>query len=139
MERAATQAAMVQRIFTFQAVRYLLASVGALAADTGLFALLLTAGAAPVIASIAGYCCGIAVHWLLSSRAVFAASVARDNRGRNRQKALFVVSALVGLLLTAMIVGMLAQLGVDARLAKGVAIVVSFAATWLMRERVVFR
>lgn len=129
----------MQRIFNLQLVRYLLASVGALAVDTGVFLMLLMAAASPIAASIVGYCCGIVAHWLLSSRKVFAASVARDSRGRNRQKALFLASALVGLVLTAVIVGTLDRLGFDARYAKVIAIAASFVATWLMRERVVFR
>ncbi|MCX7284430.1 MAG: GtrA family protein [Novosphingobium sp.] len=140
MTGAATQGAIVQRIFNLQLVRYGLASIVALAVDTGMFLLLLSfVAASPVIASIGGYACGIVAHWLLSSRTVFAASVASDSRGRNRQKALFLASALLGLALTAVIVGTLDAFGFDVRLAKVVAIVASFAATWLMRERLVFR
>ncbi len=118
--------------------RYLLASVAALGVDTGCFLALMRLGLAPAPASATGYMIGIAVHWMLSSRAVFAASVAPRGSRRARQKALFVGSALVGLMLTIAVVGTGAALGLDPRMAKVLAVVISFAATWLLRQRVVF-
>jgi putative flippase GtrA len=120
-------------------VRYLLASVGALAADIGSFLALLALGTWPAAASAASYSLGIAVHWLLSSRAVFSDLTAARGAVRTRQKALFVGSALVGLALTTAIVWTGAAGGLDPRAAKAVAIVASFAVTWLLRSRVVFR
>jgi putative flippase GtrA len=118
--------------------RYLAASVAALAADMGSFLVLLHLGLAPAPASALGYAIGILAHWLLSSRAVFSDQVAARGARRTRQKALFVGSALIGLGLTTLIVGTGAALGVDPRMAKLVAVAVSFAATWLLRQRVVF-
>ena len=126
------------RILTATLVRYLLASVAALAADMGSFLALLRLGLTPAPASAAGYALGILAHWLLSSRAVFSDQVAARGRRRTRQKALFVGSALVGLALTTAIVGTGTALGLDPRLAKLAAVAVSFAATWLLRQRVVF-
>ena len=120
-------------------VRYLLASVGALAADVGCFLALLAIGLGAGAASALGYCLGIAVHWVLSSRAVFPDSVASRGLARARQKALFVTSALVGLGLTTAIVWTGARAGLDPRLAKLAAIAVSFTVTWLLRSRMVFR
>lgn len=120
-------------------VRYGLASVGALAIDVGSFLAVLAAGLPAVAASALGYSIGIVTHWLLSSRAVFADSVAERGPGRTRQKALFVGSALIGLALTTAIVGVADAGGLDPRVAKLGAIVVSFAATWMLRNRVVFR
>jgi putative flippase GtrA len=120
-------------------VRYILASVGALAVDMGTFLALLSAGVPPVAASALGYGVGIAAHWILSSRKVFADQVAQSGRERTRQKAMFVVSALIGLGVTTVIVGGASAGGLDPRLAKLVAVVVSFAVTWLLRTRVVFR
>ena len=120
-------------------VRYGLASVGALAIDVGSFLAALAAGAPAAAASALGYSIGIATHWLLSSRAVFADSVAERGPDRTRQKALFVGSALIGLALTTAIVGLADAGGLDPRVAKLAAIVVSFAATWMLRNRVVFR
>ena len=120
-------------------IRYLAASVGALAVDFGSFLAFLSLGIAAAPASAAGSALGIAAHWLLSSRAVFAQSVAARGPERTRQKAMFAGSALVGLGLTTGIVAGAASLGIDPRLAKLAAIVVSFAATWLLREKIVFR
>ncbi len=119
-------------------LRYVMASIVALAADMGSFLALLALGAAATPASAAGYALGIAVHWLASSRAVFADSVAARGRGRSRQKALFVGSALIGLGITTAMVGAGAAAGIDPRAAKFAAIIVSFAATWGLRNRFVF-
>lgn len=127
------------RIGDVRLVRYLLASVGALAADVACFLALLGLGAAAAPASAAGYCLGIAVHWVLSSRAVFADSVATRGLARTRQKALFVISALIGLALTTLIVWTGARAGLDPRLAKLAAVGASFTVTWLLRSRIIFR
>lgn len=120
-------------------VRYVLASVGALAADVGAFLGLLALGAAAVPASALGYTVGILVHWMFSSRTVFHETVAQERAARTWQKALFVLSALVGLGLTTAIVGAGEAAGFDPRLAKLFAIAVSFAVTWLLRAQIVFR
>ncbi|WP_338241897.1 GtrA family protein [Aurantiacibacter hainanensis] len=131
--------AVFMRMIDTRLVRYLLASVGALAVDMGTFLALLSLGMWAAGASAVGYCLGIGAHWLMSSRAVFVGNVAHEGMARTRQKALFVVSALVGLGLTTAIVWAGDVSGFDPRLAKLVAIAVSFTATWLLRSRVVFR
>lgn len=120
-------------------IRYVLASVGALAVDVGSFLALLALGIAAAPASAIGYSLGILAHWLMSSRAVFHDTVAERGMARTRQKALFVISALVGLALTTAIVGVGDRSGFDPRIAKGAAIIVSFLVTWLIRSRIVFR
>lgn len=121
-------------------LNYLLASVLALGSDAGLFLLLLDSGLSPMAASAVGYCAGILVHWLVSSRLVFAdGAAARGTGERHRQKLLFVGSALIGLALTTAIVGTGSALGLDPRLAKLAAIVVSFQTTYLLRRHIVFR
>ncbi len=132
-------AAVFMRMIDKRLVRYLLASVGALAVDMGTFLALLSLGMWAAGASAVGYCLGIAAHWLMSSRAVFIGNVARRGAARTRQKALFVISAMIGLGLTTAIVWAGDISGFDPRVAKLVAIAVSFAATWLLRSRVVFR
>ncbi len=131
--------ALLARLGDVRLVRYLLASVGALAVDVCCFLALLTSGVWPASASAVGYCAGIAAHWLLSSRAVFADTVAARGLARTRQKAMFVISALIGLALTSGIVWAGDTVGIDPRAAKLVAIAVSFAATWLLRSKIVFR
>lgn len=130
---------MIGRFADIRFIRYLLASIGALAVDMGCFLALLALGVWPAWAGAIGYCAGIAAHWLMSSRAVFSDSVAIVGSARRRQKALFVGSALVGLALTTVIVWAGHSVGIDPRLAKMVAIAASFVATWLLRSRVVFR
>ena len=119
--------------------RYGLASVGALAVDLGCFLALLALAAPAAVASAIGYALGILAHWLLSSRAVFTDSVAARGRGRTRQKALFVGSALIGLAITTAIVGAGDLAGLDPRIAKVAAIAASFSVTWMLRNRIVFR
>lgn len=130
---------LLYRLRTTTVIRYGIASVGALAVDMGLFLALLSGGMAAAAASALGYSAGIVAHWILSSRKVFADSVAARGAARTRQKALFVVSALIGLAITTAIVGLATALHGDPRLAKLVAIVASFTATWLLRKHLVFR
>lgn len=118
--------------------RYIAASAVALGFDMGSFLVLLAVGMHAASASALSYSLGIVVHWFISSRAVFVAGVAERGPARTRQKALFVASALIGLALTAGIVGLGSAIGVDPRLAKLAAVGVSFVATWLLRARIVF-
>ena len=131
--------ALVHKLRDIRFIRYILASVGALAVDVGVFLALLSVGVMAAVASAIGYSFGILAHWLMSSRAVFQDTVAEGGMARTRQKALFVISALVGLGLTTLIVGAGDYAGGDPRLAKVLAIAVSFFATWLIRSRIVFR
>ena len=131
--------ALFHRLGGFRLLRYLIASVGALAVDMGLFLALLSLGSWPAGASAASYCAGILAHWLMSSRAVFIGGVAERGIARTRQKALFVISALAGLALTTAIVWTGDNAGMDPRIAKLIAIAVSFVVTWLLRSKIVFR
>jgi len=130
---------MLRRLSDITFLRYIAASAMALGVDMGTFLALLAAGALPTVAAAMGYSFGIITHWLLSSRAVFTDGVADRGPERTRQKALFVVSALLGLALTTGIVGLGGLAGLDPRLAKLAAIAASFTVTWLMREKIVFR
>lgn len=118
--------------------RYVMASAVALGADLALFMLLLNIAVAPVPASAAGYSFGLLVHWFASSRLVFARQGVPFVSRRRRQKLLFVASAMIGLVITAAIVGLGSHLGFDPRLAKLAAIAVSFQTTYLLRRTVVF-
>jgi putative flippase GtrA len=121
-------------------IRYVVVSVGALAVDMGVFLALLKAGMVSPIAAAIGYGIGIIAHWTLSSRKVFQDRVSqRGTRERTQQKAMFVVSALLGLVVTMSIVGVGDALGLDPRIAKLMAIVISFALTYLLRNVVIFR
>ena len=130
--------AMLQRLRNVTLLRYLIASALSLGIDLGSFMLLLAIGAAAAPAAAASYALGILAHWVISSRKVFADSVATRGSARTRQKAMFVISALVGLGITTMIVGTGTHAGIDPHLAKLAAIVTSFTATWLLRSRIIF-
>jgi putative flippase GtrA len=125
---------MLDRIYT----RYLGASAASLGVDFATFMAALSAGLPPALAAAFGYAAGILCHWLISSRIVFVGRVAADSPGRRQQQALFVLSALVGLGITTAIVGLGSRYGIDPRIAKGIAIVISFQATYVLRKKVVF-
>lgn len=130
--------ALLARFGDIRFVRYVLASLGALAADIGCFMALIAHGHSAAAAAATGYGVGILAHWFLSSRKVFTGMVAPGGRARTRQKALFVLSAMVGLGCTTAIVGLGGLAGIDPGLAKLTAIPTSFLATWAIRSRIVF-
>ena len=125
---------MLDQIYT----RYIGASVVSLGIDFAIFMAALSLGVPPALAAATGYISGIVCHWAISTRLVFTAQVATSAAGRRQQQALFVLSALVGLGITTGIVGIGSYFGLDPRIAKGVAIVVSFQATYVLRKKVVF-
>ena len=121
-------------------LRYVAVSIGALAADMTVFLLLLEIGMPAMAASAVGYSVGIFAHWILSSRKVFHDRVSEKGTvARTQQKAMFLASALMGLVLTMIVVGAGTALGIDARIAKVVAITTSFLLTYLLRNVVIFR
>lgn len=120
-------------------LRYLVASAVALAADLGCFLAALSLGLAAVPAAVLGYCAGLQVHWLISSRFVFSPETVWRGRAAVAQQLLFASTAMVGLALTAGVVWAGTQAGADPRLAKLAAIGASFVATYLLRVTAVFR
>ena len=79
------------------------------------------------------------MHWVLSASTVFARGAGdRGSSRRRRQKLLFSASALVGLGITTVIVGLGASLEWDVRVAKLLAIGISFAAVWVLRRLYIF-
>ena len=131
--------AIAARLLDLRLVRYLLASAVALGADLGSFLAMYALGVFVPAAYAASYSLGILVHWLISSRMVFADAVAERGIARTRQKALFVISALMGLALTTAIGSFSVYAGVHPIMGKMIAVVASFALTWLLRSRIVFR
>ena len=121
-------------------LRYVAVSVGALATDMIVFLLLLETGMPGTAASAVGYSVGIFAHWILSSRKVFNDRVSeKGTAARMQQKAMFLASALIGLVLTIIVVGAGTALGMDPRVAKVAAIATAFVLTYLLRNVVIFR
>ena len=130
--------AALTRLLSPLYMRYVAVSAGALAVDFLCFMALIEGGMPAAPAAAVGYSLGVLAHWLLSSRAVFAETVAAPGAGRYRQQAMFAGSALAGLGVTVAIVSAGAALGLDPRLAKLAAVAVSFQLTFVLRRRVVF-
>jgi putative flippase GtrA len=121
-------------------LRYVAVSVGALATDMIVFLLLLETGMPGTAASAVGYSVGIFAHWILSSRKVFHDRVSeKGTSARSQQKAMFLGSAILGLVLTIIVVGAGTALGIDPRIAKVAAIATAFVLTYLLRNVVIFR
>ena len=119
-------------------LRYLAASVVALGVDFSMFLALQASGMSIALLSALSYSAGVLMHWLISSRLVFAGELRDVGIERARQQALFLLSDFAGLLITVAIVSLAVQFGLDARLAKLVAIAASFQATYLLRSKIVF-
>lgn len=129
--------ALAQRLSSITYSRYFAVSVAALTIDLGLFMLLRNLGIALPVVAMLSYGAGILAHWILSSRMVFANDLRARGSGRRRQQLMFILSALIGLLLTTLIVTAASRL-IDPRLAKLIAVGVSFQVTYLLRSRIVF-
>jgi putative flippase GtrA len=119
-------------------LRYLAASVVALGVDVSMFLALQASGMPIALLSALSYSAGILMHWLISSRLVFAGELRDVGIDRARQQALFLLSAFAGLLITVAIVSLAVQFGLDARLAKLIAVAASFQVTYLLRAKIVF-
>jgi putative flippase GtrA len=136
MDRAIASALVLWHRFTI--TRYLAASIIALAFDVALFSSLVAMSVDPTLASAAGYCAGIVIHWLVSANIVFTGKT-RDGAALHIQRALFAGSAVVGLAITVVTVETLGRAGVHPIPSKGAAIGVSFVAVYAMRKWGVFR
>lgn len=136
MERAIASAMQLWQRFTI--TRYLVASVIALAFDVALFSSLVAVEFDPTLASAAGYCAGIVIHWMVSANFVFTGK-ARAGAALHLQRALFAGSALAGLGITVATVEVLGRAGIHPIPSKGAAVAVSFFAVYALRKWGVFR
>ena len=121
-----------------QLARYVLISGLAFALDLTVFLQLMPLGVSPVLASVAGYLCGTQLHWLLSTRLVFAAGVRQDRAARRRQQMLFFASAAVGVTCNAGIVAASEALMIPLLIGKLAAIGASFVLVLVMRATIIF-
>jgi putative flippase GtrA len=128
----------VQVVRDFRYARYLVVSAISLGVDLANFFLMLEVNVPAVQSSILGYVSGLAAHWLLSSRLVFADKMPSTLAAQGRQKLLFVISALMGLAITAAVIECGLRLGIKPGLSKLAAIAFSFHVTYLIRRRFVF-
>ncbi len=119
-------------------VRYVLVSAAALAVDTLITLNLTWSGFAPSLSAAAGYVIGLTLHWVLSTRFVFAGELGSDNRARARQAALFILSGLGGLAVTVATFSTAVTLGIAAPIAKAFAVAISFCIVYLIRRHVIF-
>jgi len=122
----------------FAFIRYTAASVFALGIDFTIFMLALSNAVSPVWAACVGYCAGVATHWFLCSRAVFATHLAPSGLLRMQQQLLFAGSAVVGLIITLTVVGIGAMVGAEPRISKILAVGISFQVIYLLRRKFVF-
>jgi len=119
-------------------VRYVLVSAAALGIDTLITLNLTWAGIAPALSAAAGYLIGLTLHWVLSSRFVFAAELEQDQRARQRQAMLFFASGFGGLAVTVAVFTTAVSFGAPALFAKAISVGVSFCAVFLVRRHFIF-
>ena len=127
-----------EEIFRFGG--YVAVSAGALCADFAVYWSLLTVAKFACVAAVGGYACGVLFHYLLSSRVVF--SDLFDRRGFVEEAptlARFFAAGASGLLVTALIVGLLADVwGLHQPIAKLIASGCSFVVVFLSLRVFVF-
>jgi putative flippase GtrA len=120
-----------------QLSRYALVSALALAVDFTVFLVLNGMLGYPTLSGVAGYACGIIVHYQFSRRFVFDA--ARCEKSSHRLFSEFVASGLLGLAITAGIIAFATSaLGLAPIAAKVLAAGASFIGVFLIRRTVVF-
>jgi putative flippase GtrA len=119
-------------------MRYPLASAAALAFDGGAFLSLIALGVDPVLATLAAYGSGVAVHWLLSTRYVFRQSAKLTGAARRLAKLLFILTAIIGLAVSAAVVSWSISLGAGPVTAKAIAVIASYLVTYVSRRQFVF-
>ena len=130
---------LLHRLIDHQFLRYLVASVGALAVDVGCLMALIRLGVAAGLAAACAYTLGIIAHWILLSRNVFEDNLAAPGRARTQQKVVFFVTTIMGLGLTTAIVSGAAALHMPVMGTKGLAVVISFLLNWFVRKHFVFQ
>lgn len=119
-----------------EALRYLVASVVALALDVGLLFLgTAVAGLPAWVAGAIAYGCGLVLVYVLSIRWVFTCRTVADG---GREFAVFAVLGLVGLVLNSATLFIATGLGLPLSLAKLLSAGIGFAANFISRKALLF-
>jgi putative flippase GtrA len=119
-----------------QLSRYALVSTLALGLDFAVFLALNGAIWHPTLSGVAGYACGIVLHYQLSRHFVFA--TAASAKSAHRRFGEFVVSGLIGVAVTAAVIAAATGMGASPILAKVMAAGASFLGVYAIRRAVVF-
>ncbi len=120
-----------------QLSRYAAVSALALALDFGVFLGLNAIIAAPTLAGVVGYGCGIILHYHLSRRFVF--DIAGSTKSAQRLFSEFAASGVIGLAVTAGVIAAATGLfGLAPIAAKACAAVASFVSVFIIRRTIVF-
>lgn len=120
-----------------QLSRYSAASALALALDFSTYLLLTAGDMKPVLAGVIGYGAGLALHFILSSRFVFAAA----NSGKTQARLLgeFALSGLAGIEVTAIVMTVATEAaGLSGLAAKVLAAGTSFVLVYWLRCTFIF-
>jgi putative flippase GtrA len=139
MDFAAALPRMLRSHFSVmpQLWRYAVVSALALALDFAVFLGLNAFLALPTLAGVAGYGCGIVLHYHLSRRFVFDAS--RSQKSSQRLFSEFVASGLIGLALTAGVIAVATgMLGLSPIVGKVLAVAATFLGVFVIRRTIVF-
>jgi putative flippase GtrA len=127
----------IELAFVPQLSRYFSASVIALAIDVAVYAAFCVANVNALLAGTVGYAVGMLAHYILSTAFVFDVEFSRKSASRRLTE--FAITGLLGLILTAAIIGCLTNhFAAPAMIAKAAAVVVSFFAVFLLRRWIVF-
>jgi putative flippase GtrA len=120
-----------------ESCRYLVTSVLALSCDLLVYSALLRSGLMPATAGAIGYMSGLCLHYHLSASWVFPDRTRRRQEVRTFIK--FTATALLGMAMTAAIIGFLTWTGASgAFAAKAVAVGLTYVAVFLLRRTLVF-
>jgi putative flippase GtrA len=120
-----------------QLSRYTIMSALALGVDLGLFLALTNGQVNPSTTGMISYAAGLALHYLLSVNYVFDSSIAEKSHIRLFGE--FVLTGLVGLLITALVISIATDhVGLPALGGKIAAVATSFIAVFILRRTIVF-
>jgi putative flippase GtrA len=119
-----------------QLSRYAVVSALALGLDFAVFVALNRTIGHPTLSGVAGYACGIVLHYQLSRHFVFATG--SSAKSAHRRFGEFVGSGIVGLMVTAMVMAAAIGMGASPIAAKIAAAGASFIGVYAIRRAVVF-